>query len=255
MNFFQILILSVVEGITEFLPVSSTGHLILTSKLLKIPQSDFLTSFEIIIQLGAIAAVIFLYAKEIILQKSLWNKLLVSFLPAAIIGLSLYKLIKGFLLTTPIIPVVSLIIGGIILILFEKIVKIEDKENDFVSLNYKDALVIGILQVFSIIPGVSRSAATIIGGMIVGLNKKRAAEYSFLLAIPTIGAASALDLVKSNLNFTLQEFMFLIYGLFFSFISAIIGIKFLIKFVEKNSFIKFGIYRIIVGVLFFLFVI
>ena len=255
MNYIQALILSIVEGISEFLPISSTGHLILASDLLKISQSEFVKSFEIIIQFGAISAVVFLYWKKISSNFNLWPKLLIGFMPAGIIGLTLYKAIKGLLLGNSLITVASLFLGGILLIVLEKIYK--EREHHLSSIDeisYKQAFWIGVCQSVSIIPGVSRSAATIIGGMFLGLKRTTAVEFSFLLAIPTMAAATGLDLVKSDFAFSTNEYTLLGVGLLGSFITALFAIKFLIKFVQKNNFIPFGIYRIILSGLFFLLV-
>lgn len=254
MDYLQAVILSIVEGVSEFLPISSTGHLILASNLLKIPQSEFVKSFEIIIQLGAILAVVFLYWKKLINFK-LWPKVIIAFLPTAVVGLTLYKIIKGFLIGNSLITLLALFLGGILLIILEKmysekehhVSKIEEVSN-------KQAFWIGVCQSVSIIPGVSRSAATIIGGMFLGLKRTTAVEFSFLLAIPTMAAATGLDLVKSNFAFSGNEYMLLGIGLIGSFITALFAVKFLIKFVQTNTFIPFGIYRIVISILFFLFI-
>lgn len=253
MNIFQAIILSIVEGISEFLPISSTGHLVLTSYLLNIPQTEFVKSFEIIIQLGAILAVVVLYWKTLISKRQLWPKLLIAFLPTAIVGLTLYKLIKGFLIGNPTITLWALFIGGILLIVFEKLYKEQPHHIDSLEkVSNKNALLIGVAQSFSIIPGVSRAAATIIGGLSVGLKRNVAVEFSFLLAIPTMIAATALDLKESALNFTTQEFMLIAIGFIGAFITAILAIKFFIKYVQSHTFIPFGIYRIILAILYWL---
>lgn len=253
MDFIQAIILSVVEGLSEFLPISSTGHLILTSKLLNIPQTEFVKSFEIIIQLGAILAVVFLYFKKIITNFKLWSKLLIAFLPTAIIGLTLYRLIKDFLLGNSLITLLALFLGGILLIILEKTYK-EQKHHisTLDQMTSKQAFLIGLCQSISIIPGVSRAGATIIGGMFLGLKRTTAVEFSFLLAIPTMAAATALDLIKSDFNFSQHEYSLLTLGLLGSFITAIFAVKFLLKFVATHTFIPFGIYRIILSILFFL---
>ncbi|MFH0937411.1 MAG: undecaprenyl-diphosphatase UppP [Candidatus Daviesbacteria bacterium] len=256
MDFLQAIILSIVEGLTEFLPISSTGHLILASDLLKIPQTEFLKSFEIIIQLGAILAVVFLYFKTL-LNFKLWSKILVALLPTLITGLALYKFVKSFLLGNSEVVVIALFLGGIALIAFEigskkshlgGVTKIE-------NLSYKKAFIIGLFQSISIVPGVSRAATTIIGGMFAGLSRKSAVEFSFLLAVPTMMAATSLDLIKSNFSFSAQEYLFLLIGLLGAFITAIIAIKFLIKFVQNHTFTPFGIYRIILATTFYLLII
>lgn len=255
MDFLQTIILSIVEGLTEFLPISSTGHLILAAEVLNIPQTDFVKSFEIIIQLGAILAVVFLYWKKVITNTRLWPKLAVAFLPTGIIGLLFYKLIKGFLLGNQSIVLLALFIGGALLIILEKVYK-EQKHHisNIDQISSKQAFLIGLCQSVSIIPGVSRAAATIIGGMFLGLKRTTAVEFSFLLAIPTMAAATGLDLIESNFSFTTNEYILLAVGLLGSFITALFAVKFLLKFVQTHTFIPFGIYRILLALLFWIFV-
>lgn len=251
MDFIQAVILSIVEGISEFLPISSTGHLILASDLLKISQSEFVKSFEIIIQLGAILAVTFLYWKKLINFK-LWPKVIIAFLPTGIVGLTLYKMIKGFLIGNSLVTVTALFLGGVLLIILEKAYKEQEYHvSNIEQMTNKQAFWIGVCQSVSIIPGVSRSAATIIGGMFLGLKRTTAVEFSFLLAIPTMIAATGLDLVKTHLAFSGNEYMLLGIGLIGSFITALLAVKFLIKFVQTNTFIPFGGYRIVISILFF----
>ncbi len=249
MNIFQSLILSIVEGTTEFLPISSTGHMILASQILRIAQTDFVKTFEISIQLGAIMAVVFLYWKKVWSNKNLWKEIFAAFLPTAAIGFVLYKFVKNHLLGNSLVVVVSLILGGIVLIVFEKFIKTKQKK-----LTIKDYFLIGVAQSISIIPGVSRAAATIVGGELLGLSKIQAVEFSFLLAVPTMAAATALDLIKSGFNFSGNELMLLIVGTLGAFITATLTIKYFIKFVEKNNFVGFGVYRIVAAILFLIFV-
>lgn len=254
MNYFQSFILSVVEGVTEFLPISSTGHLILASTILKIQETDFVKTFEIFIQLGAILAVIFLYRKTILEKKGYWKKIIVAFIPTGILGVVLYKFIKKYLLGNSLVVVLSLFIGGIILILIEMYLAKNKKERvPMDNLSYKNALVIGGFQSLSMIPGVSRAAATIVGGLLLGMGRESAVEFSFLLAVPTMLAATGLDLVKSHISFSSQELILLGIGFTGAFITAIFAIRYLIGFVKKHTFIPFGIYRIIVAVVFYLF--
>jgi len=262
-DFLQAVILSIVEGFSEFLPISSTGHLILASEILKIPQTEFVKSFEIIIQIGAILAVLFLYWKKITSNFKLWPKLILAFIPTGIVGLTLYKMIKGFLLGNSLIVVGALLLGGILLIILEKIYQEKDlpagRQGHHISsvdqISNKQAFLIGVCQSISIIPGVSRAASTIIGGMFLGLKRQTSVEFSFLLAIPTMFAATTLDLVKSNFSFTQNEIILLIIGVLGSFITAIFAIKFLLKFVQTHTFIPFGIYRIILALLFWIFIV
>jgi undecaprenyl-diphosphatase len=253
MNFPHAIILGLIEGITEFLPISSTGHMILASELLKIPETEFVKSFEIIIQLGAILAVVVLYFRKILKNRYLWSKILAAFLPAGIIGFLLYKLIKQYLLGNVMAVIWSLLIGGIVLILIEKLFKKKD-QFFLIQLTTTQSVIIGLFQVISIIPGVSRSAATIVGGLIVGLNRNEAVEFSFLLAIPTMVAATGLDLVKSSLHFSSGEIQLLSIGFIVSFMTALFAIKTFITFVQKHTFIPFGIYRIIIALIFWFYI-
>ena len=260
MTIFQAIILSVVEGITEFLPVSSTGHLILTSKLLGIPDSDFLKSFEIAIQFGAILAVVVLYFKRLITDLKTWKKVLLAFLPTAVIGFLFYKVIKGIFLSSSILVVWSFLLGGIVLILFElwyKNYATKEKMNSKKTeeIDYKKSFLIGIWQSLSAIPGVSRSGATIIGGMAMGISREAIVEFSFLLAVPTMAAATGYDLFRSASAFSFDQFYLLVVGFIISFIVAIISIKWLISFIKNHTFISFGVYRIIAAVLFYFLVI
>lgn len=251
MNLIQTIILSIVEGITEFLPISSTGHLILVSNLLKISQTEFVKSFEIIIQLGAILAVVVIYFKKLFssLNLDLYFKLFVAFLPSAIFGLFFYKYIKMYLIGNSAIVIWSLLIGGIAMLLFERFWNLTNHK----SLITSHYFVIGLFQVLSMIPGVSRAFATIFGGMVVGMNRKEATEFSFFLAIPTMLGASALDLYKTDVSaWTAVDSRLLAIGFLGSFLTAYIVIKWLIKFVQNNNFNVFGWYRIILALIFFI---
>lgn len=252
MDIFHVIILSAVEGITEFLPISSTGHLILVSHALGIPDNEFLKSFEVIIQLGAILAVLALYWRTIIYQKSIWPKLFLAFLPSAIVGFTLYPFIKQVLFSTPLITLLALLVGGILLIVVELLYKEkEDHASTLSHLTNRQAILIGVFQAFSIIPGVSRAAATIIGGMLVGTKRKTAVEFSFLLAIPTMFAATGLDLLKTNASFTGNEISLLLIGFIGSFFVALLAIKTFLKFITNHTFIPFGLYRIALAILYF----
>lgn len=256
MTFIDSFLLGGVEGITEFLPISSTGHLILASYLFKIPQTEFVKSFEIIIQLGAILGVLILYWKKLLLDKNLLIKTFVAFLPTAIIGLAFYKIIKTYLLGNVYVTLASLLIGGIVLILLELLYKEKEHHLDSLkNLTFKQAILIGCFQGISVIPGVSRAAATIIGGLFLGLKRQTATEFSFILAIPTMAAATGLDLLKTGFHFSSGEYLMLATGLITSFTVAILTVKFLISYVQKNNFIPFGVYRIIVAILFWIFIV
>jgi undecaprenyl-diphosphatase len=255
MGILDVFILSVIEGITEFLPISSTGHLILTSKLLGIAETNFVKTFEIVIQLGAIMAVVVLYTKRL-LNIKLLKKLFIAFIPTAIIGLTLYPFIKNFLLGNSAITLHALFWGGVALIIIERFLHKKEKSStvDYEKITYKKAFLIGSFQCLSIIPGMSRAAATIIGGLSVGIDRATATEFSFLLAVPTMLAASALDIYKSRQYISQSGTLTLFVGTVLSFIFAMIAIKFLVNFVKKHNFTVFGIYRIVLAVLFWIFV-
>lgn len=245
------IILGVLEGITEFLPISSTGHLILASELLGLTPSAFLSSFQIAIQLGAIAAVVFLYWKSF-LDIGFLKKLFVAFLPTGLVGFLVYPYVKGFLLGNSLVVVASLFIGGIVLILFE-LMHTERHESleGAKEITYRQALLVGLFQSIAIIPGVSRSAATIIGGLLAGMRRVAIVEFSFLLAVPTMLAATGYDLLKSADTFALDDFGLLAIGFFTAFLVALFSMRFLIQIVRRYTFIPFGIYRIVLAALFF----
>ncbi len=257
MDFLQAIILGVVEGISEFLPISSTGHLILTTHLLGITQTEFVKTFEIAIQSGAILSVILLYWKKMLKDTELLKRVIVAFIPTAIVGFILYKFIKQFLLGNEIVVLSALLIGGLALILIEYFFKKTkfQKESEDHQITYKNAAIIGLFQAIAVIPGVSRSAASIVGAMLLGTSRKTAVEFSFLLAVPTILAATILDLKETSFSFTSNEWMLLFVGFVVSFLSALVAIKWFIKFVQTNTFIPFGIYRIVLAVLYFLLII
>lgn len=255
MSLFQSLILSIIEGITEFLPISSTGHMILAGKLLGIPSTEFVKSFEIIIQLGAILAVVILYFKTLINNISLWPKILIAFIPTAILGFTLYKVVKGFLLGNAFITVCALGIGGIAFLILEKHFKQKQfKTQTLETITLKQSFFIGLFQSLSMIPGVSRSAASIFGAMITGVNRETSVEFSFLLAIPTMIAATGLDLIKNGLTFTTNEYTMLAIGFIIAFITALLAVKAFLTFVKSNTFIPFAWYRIALSLLFYFFV-
>lgn len=252
MDLFQALILSFVEGLSEFLPISSTAHLVLTAKVLAIEQTEFIKSFEIAIQLGAILSVVVIYWKKFLVKPEVLKRVLVAFIPTAVVGYLLYSFIKDFLIGNLMITVVALFVGGILIILFEKFKDSSYGEKDLTRVGFMHALFIGLFQSISVIPGVSRAAATIFGGMIAGLNRSAAVEFSFLLAVPTMAAATGLDLVNSYQSFSASHLLILLTGFVASFLVATAAIKFLISYVQKNNFVVFGIYRIIISVVFYL---
>lgn len=241
------------EGITEFLPISSTGHLILAGSLLKIPPTEFLKTFEIAIQLGAILAVVALYWRRLLTNWEVFKRVSVAFIPSIILGLLFYKLIKTYLLGNSLVVVGSLVIGGIFLILFEKFHKPSAHAiNDITQISYKNAFIIGLFQCIAFVPGVSRAAATIIGGLLMGVSRSAIVEMSFLLAVPTMAAATGLDLLKTQLTFSGNELLLLAVGCITSFVVALFGIRFLLHYIQKHTFTAFGVYRIVVAVAFLL---
>lgn len=245
------IVLSVVEGVTEFLPISSTGHLILTSEILKIQQTNFVKDFEIVIQLGAILSIVVLYFKSFIQSKEIWKRILAAFIPTAVVGFVLFKFIKSYLLGNLYITLLALLVGGILLIILELLYKEKDHHADSIEkITLKNAFLIGVFQAIAVIPGVSRSASTIVSALFLGTKRKAAAEFSFLLAVPTMLAATALDLLKSNFSFNANEWSILATGFIASFIVAIIVVKLFLKFLQNHSFIAFGIYRIVAAILF-----
>lgn len=251
MTWLDSVILGVIEGITEFLPVSSTGHLVLASELLGLEPSTFLSSFQIAIQLGAIAAVVFLYWKSFLDFKFL-TKLFVAFIPTGLVGFLVYPFVKGFLLGNSFVVVTSLFVGGIVLILFELMHKERaDSLEGAKQITYKQALLVGCFQSIAIIPGVSRSAATILGGLLIGMRRVAIVEFSFLLAVPTMVAATGYDLLKSADTFVFNDVGLLALGFVTSFAVALLSMRFLLAIVRRHTFIPFGIYRIVLAVLFF----
>lgn len=253
MNLAQAIIFGIVEGITEFLPISSTGHLMLTARYLGIAQTEFVKSFELVIQSGAILAVVVLYGKTLLKGWDIVSKVLTAFLPTAVIGALLYKIIKGFLLNSNTTVLWALFLGGIALILFELFHKEKvDASANFSQISYAQALLIGLFQSLAIIPGVSRSAATIVAGLIIGFKRKLIVEFSFLLALPTMCSAMAFDLLKNGHSFSAAQFLTLTVGFLASFAVALTSIRFLLMFIKSHSFIPFGIYRMFIAVAFWL---
>ena len=252
MDLLQALILSLIEGITEFLPISSTGHLVLASQILNIPQTEFVKSFEIIIQLGAILAVVFLYFRAL-LNTKIWPQIFIAFLPSALVGFLLYGFIKDALIGNSLITVIALLLGGIAFILIEYSNKDRKQTiNSFEQISYKNAFLIGVFQSISVIPGVSRAGATIIGALLIGVNRKTAAEFSFILAIPTMLGATSLDIFETKLNFSSNELFLLTLGFTASFIFALLSVKLLLKYLTNHNFMAFGIYRIAIALIFWL---
>jgi undecaprenyl-diphosphatase len=248
MNLIDSIILGIVEGITEFLPISSTAHMIIVSTLLGLKQTIQNIAFEVIIQLGATLAIVLIYLEKINFKEiKLWQKVFLAFLPLAVIGFLLRHSIKDLFTINTV--AWMFIIGGVVFFIVEKLYNEDNKIKDVEKVSFKQALIIGFFQVFALIPGTSRSGATIVGGMLSGLSRKTAADFSFLLAIPTMFAASGYEFIKNISSFKDQNLTVLAVGFIVSFISAYIAVKLFLKFVEKYTLNAFGIYRIIFGVL------
>ena len=246
MDFITALILGIVQGISEFLPISSTGHLILASHLMGLKHTEFLKSFEIAIQAGTILSVVALYWRSLMVDFEVIKRLAVAFLPTGLLGLTLYRLIKGYLLGSETVVLCSLLIGGILIIAFERWYREgENATGEIRAMSYKNALIVGLFQSVAMIPGVSRSAATILGGLLLGLKRKTIVEFTFLLAVPTMLAATGYDLIKSGSQFSLDQVQYLLIGFVTAFVVALLSIKFLLRFIKTHTFIPFGIYRIV----------
>jgi undecaprenyl-diphosphatase len=223
--------------------------MILASDLMGLEHTEFLKSFEIAIQVGAISSVVFLYARLLLLDFEVIKRVVVAFIPTGVLGLILYRVVKSYLLGSAAVVLWSLLLGGIFLIVFEYWHRgKEDAAGEIPQMSYKTAFIIGLFQSVAMIPGVSRSASTIIGGLILGLKRKTIVEFSFLLAVPTMLAATAYDLMKSVPEMILSQVDFLIAGFVTSFIVALLSIKFLLRFIQTHTFIPFGVYRIILAI-------
>jgi undecaprenyl-diphosphatase len=248
MSILQAIIIAIVEGITEFLPISSTGHMIITSSIMGIRDETFTKTFEIAIQLGAIVAVVVLYWRKFF-DFARWRfyiKLIVAVIPALVLGFLLSNKIDA-LLDSPRVVAISMVVGGIILLFVDNIFNVHTIQQEE-NISYGRALVIGFWQCLAMIPGVSRSAASIVGGMQQKLTRKLAAEFSFYLAVPTMIAATGYKLLKEYKNIHTHEIKLLALGNVVAFIVAMLAIKFFIGFLQKHGFKIFGMYRIIAGI-------
>lgn len=251
MSILQAVILGIVEGLSEFLPISSTAHMILASTILHIAESEFVKSFEIVIQLGAILAAVAYYWNFLWKRKDVWPIVIVAFLPTAVIGLLVHGLVKTYLLGNVGVVIGSLFFGGIALIVFEVLHRERDSHvEDLGKITYTQALLIGLFQSLAIIPGVSRSAATIVGGLMLGIRRRAIVDFSFILAIPTMVAAAGLDALKSYHTILSGGISLIAVGFVTAFIVALASIAWLLGYVRKHTFISFGIYRIVAAVAF-----
>lgn len=248
MSFLHAIILGIIEGVTEFLPISSTGHMVIASSMMGIEDSAFTKAFEVIIQFGAILSVLVLYWKRFLPEWGFYKKLLVAFLPTAVIGFVVKDVVDQLLGSVQIVAW-ALIVGGVILIwsdrVFAHLTALGRKTSD---LTYIDSLKLGLFQAIAMIPGVSRSAATIMGGLTLGMNKKEAAEFSFFLAVPTMAAASGYKLLKIYKTIDPSQISLLLVGCLVAFIVAMLAIKFFIGIVARYGFKGFGYYRIALGI-------
>ncbi|MCK5589157.1 MAG: undecaprenyl-diphosphate phosphatase [Candidatus Pacebacteria bacterium] len=257
MDFLSTLLISITEGITEFLPISSTGHMIIVSNFLGLKQTEILKSFETSIQLGAILSIIFLYKEKINFSKiSLWWKIFLSSLPILTLGYFFADFIKSLFSIK--IVAVMFIIGGILFLFLEKIYQKNKKLeiNNLEKISIKQSIIIGFFQILSLIPGTSRAGATIFGSMFLGINRKLSAEFSFLLALPVMTAVflyESIGIFKNFENFNFQTIYLFIFGFIISFITAYFTVKLFLKFLEKFTFFGFGIYRILFGTILLLF--
>ncbi len=260
LDIIKTIIIGIIEGITEWLPISSTGHIILADEFLKINQSpQFMEMFNVVIQLGAIMAVVVLYfhklnplsLKKTAAQRkdtrTMWFKVIVAVLPAAVIGLIFDDLLEEHLYNAYVVAAM-LIVYGIAFIILENAHK-QPKINSIKALDYKTALLIGGFQVLALIPGTSRSGATILGAALLGTSREVAAEFSFFLAIPVMFGASLLKIVKFGFDFTSMQIAILLTGCIVSFIVSILAIKFLMEYIKKHDFKVFGWYRIALGII------
>ena len=252
MTMLHTIILSIIEGLTEFLPVSSTGHMIIVSWFLGINEVQFVKDFTVIVQFGAILSVLVLYWRRFLVGPAFYIKLFVAFLPAAIIGLLVKKKIDVLLGDVRVVGW-ALVIGGVVLLFIDRIFAAQEKrlenagEGHIATLTYVQAGVIGFAQCLAFIPGMSRSASSIIGGLGVKLTRKAAAEFSFFLAVPTLTAATAYKCLKIAPTLTANEIPVLLVGNLIAFIVGCLAIRSFVNFLTKHGFFVFGIYRIVVG--------
>lgn len=263
LEFLKVFLLGLIEGITEWLPISSTGHMILTEEFLKLNVSkEFWDMFLVVIQLGAILAVVYLYfeklnpfsTKKTKKEKGqtwqIWFKVLVACLPAAVIGLLLDDWLNAHFYNYVVVAITLILYGFLFIWIENRQVKESHTQiKHFSHMTYKTALFIGLFQVLALIPGTSRSGATILGGLLLGTSRSIAAEFSFFLSIPVMLGASALKLTRFGFSFSLYEFSILLFGMIVAFVVSILAIKFLMNYIKNNDFKLFGYYRIVLGII------
>lgn len=253
MHIWQVIVLGIVEGVTEFLPVSSTAHLVLVSRILHIEPSQFLTTFQIIIQLGALSALIPLAVRLVWRERSLIGKVIIACVPVILVGFFLFDTIAAQLAGSLVPIACALVVGGILILAIESWYErhgqysISDREGNIVS--WRDSLIVGVVQILALFPGVSRSGATIMGGLVSGMSRRTVAEFSFLLAFPILFGASFLDLLKIKVSLSSHEWILILVGLITAFLSALLVVRVFLSFISRHSFRAFGWYRIVLGVL------
>ncbi len=249
MDMFQAILIGIIEGFTEFLPISSTGHMIVASHYLGVKESDLVKAYEVIIQFAAIVAVVLIYREKLSLShRQLWSKLMVAFVPLGAVGFLFRHQIKALFS----VPVVAwmFIIGGVVFLVVEFFYRDDRARTHTIeSVSWKQAILIGIAQIASLIPGTSRAGATIIGGLLVGLDRTTSAEFSFLLAIPVMAAVSGYDLLKHYHAFAHANWEAFAVGFAVAFVVAWLTIKLFIAFLSRFTFVPFGIYRILLGIM------
>jgi len=249
LDIFQAIIIGIIEGFTEFLPISSTGHMIVASKFLGVSQDNLTKAYEVIIQFAAIMAVMLIYKDKMSFKKVvLWQKLILAFLPLAIVGFIFKDQIKTLFNVQTV--AWMFIIGGLVFLVVEHFYKEKDSHvSDVEEVSFIQALWIGIAQIFSLVPGTSRAGATIIGGLLTGLDRKTSMEFSFLLAIPVMAAVTGYDLLKHYQEFSDASWGAFVIGFITAFVVAYLTIKLFLVFIQRFTFVAFGIYRIIFGVI------
>lgn len=253
MTILQAAVMGVVEGLTEFLPVSSTFHLIMTANFLGLPQDEFIKFFEVFIQAGAIVPLIFLFCKELLTNKKLFMMVVAGFIPAAVIGLALHKVIKTVFFATDWLMLAMFIGVGLLFVVAEWLIARQKValSKTLADLAIPSALKIGLCQALAVIPGVSRSGGTMLGGLLLGFSRETATKFSFLLAIPTILAASALDLFQSRemlVQLTTEQWQAIGVGFITSLIVGWVSVNWLLRFVRQHSLAWFGWYRVVTGI-------
>lgn len=250
MTLFHSFILGLVEGFTEFLPISSTGHMVLVSHFLKMPDSATLATFEIVSQVGAIAAVVVLYFKKLF-EIQMIKKLIIAFIPTGIVGIAIYPHLKNWL-QNPLLVAFTMLIGGILILIVENIYEKKTEQGEIIeihSISYKQAFLLGIYQALAVVPGVSRSGAMIIGGLTMRLSRKLLTEFTFLLAVPTMVIATLYTIHKKYNELAIDSITPIAFGTIVSFVIAIIVIRYFLSYIRSHSFKIFGWYRILLGVI------